>query len=68
MACPNIPAFPEIYFAILKTGATVLPVSLLLRRLRSPISWSIRRQPPSCASRKRGAADRGGGQEGVRWG
>ncbi len=31
MACPNIPAFPEIYFAILKTGATVLPVSLLLK-------------------------------------
>jgi len=31
LACPNVPAFPIAYFAILKTGATVLPVSLLLR-------------------------------------
>ena len=31
LACPNIPDFPEAYFAILKTGATVLPISLLLK-------------------------------------
>lgn len=31
LACPNVPAFPIAYFAILKTGATVLPVSLLLK-------------------------------------
>lgn len=31
LACPNIPSFPTAYFAILKTGATVLPVSLLLK-------------------------------------
>lgn len=31
LACPNVPAFPTAYFAILKTGATVLPVSLLLK-------------------------------------
>ncbi len=31
LACPNVPAFPTAYFAILKTGATVLPISLLLK-------------------------------------
>lgn len=31
LACPNVPAFPIAYFAILKTGAAVLPVSLLLK-------------------------------------
>ena len=31
LACPNVPAFPTAYFAILKTGATMLPVSLLLK-------------------------------------
>lgn len=31
LACPNVPAFPIAYFAILKTGATVLPISLLLK-------------------------------------
>ncbi len=31
LACPNVPAFPVAYFAILKTGATVLPISLLLK-------------------------------------
>ena len=32
LACPNVPAFPVFYFGVLKTGATVLPVSILLKR------------------------------------
>ena len=32
LACPNVPAFPIFYFGVLKTGATVLPVSILLKR------------------------------------
>jgi long-chain acyl-CoA synthetase len=31
LACANVPAFPICYFAILKTGAAVLPISLLLK-------------------------------------
>jgi len=31
LACPNAPAFPAFYFGVLKTGATVLPVSILLK-------------------------------------
>ena len=31
LACPNAPAFPAFYFGILKAGATVLPVSILLK-------------------------------------
>ncbi len=30
LSCPNLPYFPMIYFGILKTGATVLPVNVLL--------------------------------------
>ncbi len=30
LACPNLPYFPIVYFGILKAGATVLPVSVLL--------------------------------------
>ena len=32
LTCPNLPHFPMIYFAILKTGATVVPLSVLLKR------------------------------------
>ena len=32
LACPNVPAFPAFYFGVLKAGATVLPVSILLKR------------------------------------
>ena len=30
LCCPNLPFFPMIYFAALKTGATILPVNVLL--------------------------------------
>jgi len=30
LSCPNLPYFPMIYFAVLKTGATILPVNVLL--------------------------------------
>jgi len=31
LSCPNIPYFPIVYFAILKTGATVVPLNVLLK-------------------------------------
>lgn len=31
LTCPNVPAFPISYFAILKTGATVVPLNVLLK-------------------------------------
>ncbi|MCM3886524.1 long-chain fatty acid--CoA ligase [Frankia sp. R82] len=30
LSCPNLPAFPAVYFGILKAGATVVPLSILL--------------------------------------
>lgn len=32
LTCANLPYFPIIYFGILKTGATVVPLSVLLKR------------------------------------
>ncbi|MEU0518983.1 long-chain fatty acid--CoA ligase [Streptosporangium sp. NPDC006007] len=31
LACPNLPYFPFVYYGILKTGATVVPLNVLLR-------------------------------------
>lgn len=31
LLCPNIPQFPIVFFAILKTGATVVPLSIFLK-------------------------------------
>jgi long-chain acyl-CoA synthetase len=31
LLCPNLPYFPAVYFAILKTGATVVPLNCLLK-------------------------------------
>ncbi|RPI47383.1 MAG: long-chain fatty acid--CoA ligase, partial [Acidobacteria bacterium] len=31
LLCPNLPLFPAIYFGILKTGATVVPLNVLLK-------------------------------------
>ncbi|WP_406402421.1 long-chain-fatty-acid--CoA ligase [Streptomyces uncialis] len=30
LSCPNLPSFPVVYFGILKTGATVVPLNVLL--------------------------------------
>ncbi|MFN1835968.1 long-chain fatty acid--CoA ligase [Balneola sp. MJW-20] len=32
LSCPNLPHFPMIYFGILKTGAVVVPLSVLLKK------------------------------------
>jgi long-chain acyl-CoA synthetase len=32
LSCPNLPYFPIIYFGILKTGAVVVPLSVLLKK------------------------------------
>jgi long-chain acyl-CoA synthetase len=31
LLCPNLPYFPAVYFGILKTGATVVPLNVLLK-------------------------------------
>ena len=31
LACPNLPFFPMVYFAILKLGAVVVPINVLLK-------------------------------------
>jgi long-chain acyl-CoA synthetase len=31
LSCPNVPAFPIVYYAILKTGAVVVPLNVLLK-------------------------------------
>jgi len=30
LSCPNLPCFPVVYYGILKTGATVVPLNILL--------------------------------------
>jgi len=32
LSCPNIPYFPIVYYGILKTGATVVPLNVLLKQ------------------------------------
>ena len=32
LSCPNLPYFPMVYYAILKIGATVVPLNILLKR------------------------------------
>lgn len=32
LSCPNLPYFPMVYFGILKTGAVVVPLNVLLKR------------------------------------
>lgn len=32
LSCPNIPYFPIVYYGILKAGATVVPLNVLLKR------------------------------------
>jgi len=31
LSCPNLPQFPAVYYAILKTGAVVVPLNVLLK-------------------------------------
>ena len=31
LSCPNVPYFPVVYFGILKAGATVVPLNVLLK-------------------------------------
>ncbi|MDN3657379.1 long-chain fatty acid--CoA ligase [Ferruginibacter paludis] len=32
LSCPNLPAFPVLYYGIIKTGAVVVPLSVLLKK------------------------------------
>ena len=38
LTCPNLPFFPIVYYGILKTGATVVPLNVLLRTARDRLS------------------------------
>ena len=31
LSCPNLPQFPIVYYGILKTGAVVVPLNILLK-------------------------------------
>jgi long-chain acyl-CoA synthetase len=31
LSCPNVPYFPIVYYGILKSGATVVPLNVLLK-------------------------------------
>ena len=56
LTCPNLPFFPIVYYGILKAGATVVPLNVLLKaREVAPPScrWRRRERPPS--SRRRAA-------------
>ena len=56
LSCPNLPYFPIVYYGILKAGAVVVPLNVLLRGARSPTTSRTRtrrrtsasRAPPSC--------------------
>jgi long-chain acyl-CoA synthetase len=32
LSCPNVPAFPVLYYGIIKTGAVVVPLNVLLKK------------------------------------
>ena len=34
LSCPNLPYFPIVYYGILKVGATVVPLNVLLKVLK----------------------------------
>ena len=35
LSCPNVPYFPIVYYGILKAGAVVMPLNILLSRAKS---------------------------------
>ena len=37
---PNVPAFADFYFGVLRLGAVVVPVNPLLRAARAPTRWT----------------------------
>jgi long-chain acyl-CoA synthetase len=51
LACPNLPAFVIAYYAVLKLGAILVPINILLRRARSPTTCATAARAPSCASK-----------------
>ncbi|WP_369679689.1 AMP-binding protein [Streptomyces mirabilis] len=57
LSCPNLPWFPIVYYGILKAGAVVVPLNVLLKSTccsragRSPTTWPARRPRPTSASR-----------------
>ena len=38
LSCPNLPFFPLVYYGILKTGATVVPLERAAQRSRNRVS------------------------------
>ena len=57
LSCPNLPFFPIVYFGVLKAGAVVVPINVLLKGSRDRLPAQrlgregvllLRRQRPSC--------------------
>ena len=69
LSCPNVPDFPVVYFGILKAGATVVPLNVLLKPPEIAYPPARRRSRGLLLFRgDAGAADGGDGQGGVRRG
>ena len=69
LSCPNVPWFPIAYFGILKAGAVVVPLNVLLKPRE--IAYHLRDSDAQGAPRVRGhgrTADGGDGPGGVRRG
>jgi len=51
LSCPNLPWFPIVYYGILTAGAVVVPLNVLLKAGRSPITSGTPTWRRSSASR-----------------
>ncbi|ORI30983.1 long-chain-fatty-acid--CoA ligase [Rhodococcus erythropolis] len=61
LACPNLPSFPAVYYAILKTGAVVVPINVLLKA--EEIAYHLADSKASAFFSYEGTADLNIGEE-----
>ena len=69
LSCPNLPYFPIVYYGILKAGATVVPLNVLLKGRE--VAYHLDDSDAKaflCFEGTARAADRGGGPRRVRRG
>ena len=51
LSCPNLPYFPIVYYGILKAGATVVPLNVLLKGREVAYHLATPTRRPTSASR-----------------
>ena len=69
LSCPNLPYFPIVYYGILKAGATVVPLNVLLKGRE--VAYHLDDSDAKayfCFQGTAGAADRRGGARRLRAG